>query len=398
MAFGLDNWDRWDYANWGNNRLIYTGGRILLGLVMASMAFTSLPLLGLVAVAATGLLQGFIIWRDQKQHEEKLLQDYRHEIAAKLNLNPAEVTVRDLHTIADGDPEMGLQGNSILKEAVNRNGTRQIVRLVSTIASALSVFAVFLMLPSETIQAISKAYGELLQAVSFKVLGKDSGIFWRPIGAMLASGIGMSMFNYIYDYFGEKAAGLDQRSASSYIREIRHDLSKGMEITYERVFGVFVAADTALSGAIAREFGAPYEQLSAINQAQALIKYGKHYPILEVTKDLNNHQIDANELAFVAVGQKSGVPRYESPRKHIPLEIRALQELGMNLSLTPELPPAMQRVNAAVVEVDGPANDNRTASFVDRVGGARRDTALSHVERLEKQRELAALRDKDTTR
>lgn len=215
---------------------------------------------------------------------------------------------------------------------------------------------------------------------------------------MLASGIGMSIFNYIYDYFGEKATGLDQRSASSIVREIRHDLSKGIEISYERVFGVFVASDPALANTIAREFGAPYEELTPINQAQALITFGKHYPILELTKDLNNRQIEANELTFAAVGQKSGVPRHEAPRAYIPAEVMALQEISLNMGVAPELSPALQRTAMMPPEVTGPANDNRTISFVDRVGGSRRDAPLSHVERLERQRELAKLADKEPKR
>lgn len=388
----LRNWNKQDYANWGKNRLIFTGGRILLGLVLGAAAALgwNIGLLGLVALGCTTLLQSVIIWRDQKQHEERLTQDYRDEIAGKLNLSPAQVKVHDLHTVANGDPEMGLPGNDVLKEDINRSGWHQLMRLGATIASAAVMLTAFLLIPESTMTWITHGYQQVLQTITFGLLGSSEGHIWQPVSAMLFSGIGMSILNNLFDYGFEYVAGMNQRTTAAYIRDIRTDISKGKDISYEQVFSVFVAADKVLANTIKQEFGNAYEQLKPIEQAQALLKYGKHYPIVELTDKLNSRVIEPNELAFAAVGQKSGVANNAAQSYSQSHSVAHHVGPGLLVDIAPETTNIAAQDNALMAPSPPIANDNRHTSFVERIGQQNKgDQSLSHVQRLEQSRQIA---------
>ena len=75
---------------------------------------------------------------------------------------------------------------------------------------------------------------------------------------------------------------------------------------------VFASANPVLAAEIESRFGEPFHKLSAATKDRVLEKIGPQYNIEELTNDLNNRHIRAQELAFAVAGQQSGVPRLES--------------------------------------------------------------------------------------
>lgn len=394
----------WDIVHWVKGRAMYMAGRGLLSmaLILAAsyMPFTvGLTPFSMVAVAATGLLQGALIWRDQRRHEDRLLQEYRGEVAAKLGRDPAQVTVGDLHTVANGAPEAGLESNPVISEAINHNSKKQLVRMMTTVVSAILTFGGLLLFAGAVIpgvESVAQSYADLI--------GSANPI--QVVGAMLVSGTGMGIVNGMLDRVAEPILRLNKKPANHYIREIRKAMKRNKLIAQEQVFGVFVAADSVLSNVIKEAYGKDYHKLSSAEQSEAMAYFGSDYHLAELTDDLNNRQIEADELAFAAVGQRSGVPRKPLPQElqEEKSELEAAKE-ELIQAVSQDYEQAKEGAKhvgdsaghfVSKVREEGATNDNTHKSFAERVGAKKTEPHRSHAERVLASRS-AELEDRDIT-
>lgn len=93
------------------------------------------------------------------------------------------------------------------------------------------------------------------------------------------------------------------------VRAIADQISLGGRISSTRVFSVFVQADAELAEAIHAKYNNEYEQLSIAQKREVVAQCDGKYHIYAVTDDINAGRILPTELAFLAYGEKSGVPR-----------------------------------------------------------------------------------------
>lgn len=362
--------------NFVKDRLVYMTGRGLMSMAFLGLALAvpgiGLTPLALTAIGLTGVLQGALVWRDQRRSEEKLINEYRDEIAARTGVNPERVGLEDLRTVAYGDEEQGIEENVVLRQAIERSGQKKLLRLGSTILSAVvALTAVSLFMPPEALHGLA----EWVRQSTGGWLASNTTIF----GAMLVSGTGMGLLNNFFDYVGEPVLGLDVPTAHSQIKAMNLDISRNKQVSKERVFGVFVAADQVLGRAIEEAYGKPYYRLSIIEQQHATNEFGRHYPIEQLTHDINARQVQPDELAFAAVGQQSGVKRVDTPKA-----------MGEERSAVDEAVDMVRgafagrdaRTEAPVIAKPEPeAVPAPAASFAERYARKTEDGPLKHAER-----------------
>lgn len=378
-------------SNWVKNRFIYMTGRGLLSMVLLFGASLFVPG-GTIGLGAIGLivgvtagLQAFVTYREEQAGEQAIVSEYREEIATRLGIHPAGVGKEHLQLLANGSLNRNIEPNAVLYQAIQQNQNKHLLRFVTTGFSAFAMASV-LMIPG-----LVESLGSMIQNLT-------GGSFFEPrvpgvAAAMLISGTGMSWLNTALDQIGDRVMGLNRPTAHELIVRMKDGLERGRAVTKEQVFGVYVAADAGLAHAIEERFGKRYDQLHPQVQAQALEHYGAGYQIEQITRDINNRQIQVTELGFSAAGQASGVPR-----RAVPKPVTREQERSQSTHL-------IQEVRAALAGSAGkkkPANDNQhqfakhfqptesaKQSFVERVGGEREADAQSFIQREQQRRDGA---------
>ncbi|MCI5049883.1 MAG: hypothetical protein MRY32_06090 [Rickettsiales bacterium] len=382
-----------DIFDWVKGRVMYMTGRGLLNMVLLGAALTipniSLSVFFVVAAVATGVLQGALIWRDQYRHEGRLVQDYRDEIAAKLGKDPTQVGRSDLHEIAHGDRHTGLPPNPFFKQALDQNGRRSLVRMVTTAASLFATVGAFFMLPAEVLSYVVESFQGLYTGAG--LAPSNLTVF----SAMVASGTGMGIINSVLDRTAFAALDIDHDTANKCVRDIRRKVRKNKIVKEIDTFGVFVAIDPILHSTIEESFGKEYAKLTEVEQQHAMERYGSYYPIKEITRDLNTKQIEADELAFLSVGQHSGVPKKQP--QVLGKEKGDLEELGEAIEETIEESLAEDPDKQASHH---PANDNaHKGSFVEKYAQQPRAAqGLSHAQRIRMEEALRDLQKNQPTK
>lgn len=410
------SWAQYLYS-YIKNQSIVTAGRWLMSLTMIGLAFSPSVAVAFVVVGVSALLQGGITWLKQRDAENQLVVDYRDELSAKTGIDPSKLTTKELDLVAYGDRDKGIEANPVLAQAVERSGNRKFMSWGTLVVAAFATMALFLPFLSD-IENVVKPL--LAQAKIFLepygltgVVPQHAGVFTM----MLVSGTGMGLLNNVFERVTERVIGLNRRTAHEQIQEIRRDIDKNQIIIPQQVFGVFVALDPKLDQQIRAMFIRPYEKLNVEEQHDALLIFGRHlqnpqlghHSIASLTRDLNNRQIEADELAFAVVGQDSGVPRLEKPQprgkpkseieefvqevkqvvkgqkryeaEEKRAEVRQQQELVAEAASNDNVPGFAQRFVP---------RESGVTSHVERAGVAPRDTQSSHLER-EMQRLIAKL-------
>lgn len=402
------SWAQYLYS-YIKNQSIFTAGRWLLSLTMIGLAFTnaSLPVAFLV-VGFSGLLQGGVTWLKQHDAENQLVADYRDELSAKTGVEISKLTTKELRMVAYGDADKAIEANPVLAQAIERSSNRKFMSWSTTVAAAFATMALFLPFLTDIEKVVEPLLNQAKVVLDTYNLGfaipKHPGIFTM----MLVSGTGMGFLNNVFERVTERVIGLNRRTAHEQIQEIRRDIDKNQIITPQQVFGVFVAIDPSLDQQIQAMFRRPYEKLNLEEQHDALLVFGRdlqtpllnHHTIASLTRDLNNRQIEADELAFAVVNQNSGVPRLETPRprgkpkselQEFVQEVR--QVVKGQKRYDAEEQRAQERHQQELAEQSA-SNDNvpgfaqrfvpresGATSHVERAGLAPRDTTHSHLER-----------------
>ena len=392
-----------DIYNYFKNQALYITGRGLMSAALITAAFIPASLSTVVLIASgTALLQGWVTWRRQSQKEDQMVKDYREEIAARLGIKESEVTANELHIVAYGDPSRGLEGNYVLAQSLERSGQRKLVGLLSTVASAFITMGAVILF-ADTISSWLKPLHEYLRG-TLQLGFVQPELKWFSL--LLVSGTGMSLMNNVIDYGVEWTMGLNRRTAHSLTRDIKRDIEMNKTITQEQVFGVFVAANPGLDRTIENAYGKPYYELRSDQKTHALHQYGGIFQnpavvkrtIAQLTQDLNNRQIEADELVFAVVNQESGVPRLKEaqPVGKEKSEVRQMQQ-ELTMALRGEHKSAAEHsrdVQRDIQLQEEIANDNQHGfaarfaprdtnhqSHAERVGHQDKTPTMSHVQR-----------------
>lgn len=369
-------------VNWFKNRFIYMTGRGLLGLGL----FTAVGLAGLGstalmvgAIVGTVGLQTFMTWRNERRGEERLVTAYREEVAAKLEMPFDQVKLEHLRDVAFGHPELGLDPNPVLQQALERNSKRHVMQLATSALAGVVTLGTFAAAVGFTGLDIQHSIGEFQNQVYRSIAGVGelmTSTLPRLAGTMFIAGTGMGIFNQLFDQIGNRLLGMERATTNQLIMDIKLDMERGKIIPKERVFGVFVSANEQLDQQIETAFGKTYEKLTQRQQHLALLEFGKGLNITQHTYDINHRLVEPEELAFTVVGQSSGVPRKEESR---------LREEAMKETTTKDI---LQEVSRAITGKDTqsePANDNQP-DFAKRFAPRKSEQQQTHAERVAAER------------
>jgi len=287
--------------SWFKNQLIYLSSRqvLTLGVVpfllavgfgfepQSQTAFAATAGFDATAAwSAFGIMLGltvpvqyYIGHRKQKAVEERLVDEYRNEIAAQVGVPEKEVTREHLHEVADGSPQKGVRANPVLEQARDRESSRQLLRMITlggAAAITVGAFMGFAQLPfvqEHVIGNIQSLANSASTMLGFQPAGQSAPI----LTAVLFSGTVLNLINSTLDRLAEGLFGLNQKTAHEQVRDIRRDMNRSRTITKEQVFGVFVAANPGLSTMIEAIYDKPYYKLSADEQQEVLSVYGRPY-------------------------------------------------------------------------------------------------------------------------
>lgn len=271
-----------------------------------------------IVVGASSLLSEW----DHVHEKDRIREEYENEISARLGKPTVDLKNKDLE-------KMGQQ-NAVIGEAIKRSRWK---RNLSIGINAITI-------------------------VAAAAAGLAAANFLLPVGAALAAkaivGAAASIPTFLaiegtLRHVGEKRLGLrepsiskvtknparqDELSLPSQIKYIEHLQARvntkkpETYVSQEQVFKIFLKANSDVADRIKAENGNQFSKLSAEQKMLVLDKVGKEINLEQITADINNGAIRAQELAFMVQGESSGVPRREAPR------VTALEKAHANLEHT----------------------------------------------------------------
>lgn len=347
-----------------------------LGGIVAGGTLAGLTTIGLAAGVSAALTQ-----MDYVHRRDNIKDFYKEEIAAKLGKPLNKVTVSDLELIAKNNGVINDEMKQIRKQRTFGVG-------LSFIASMASLAMVTLALPAIAAAAATIGIGIPLAGAA---------------GFAISAIVGLVTYNGVKNplhHLADKAFNLDYKTTHDHIVFLQHEREAGKDISREEVLGVFAAANPQLDRMIAQKIGRHYDNLSHDDKKLAVAEFGKFIPLDKITDGINLGKINVTELAFSVEGDISGVengrPVAEEKKGLIKGLMTTLAKPFSRASAE-----ASVRVDSRQLEINAIAqatsvqasqaveSDKRSAAkpFVERLGLAKRDQSMSHVERLEQGRD-----------
>lgn len=268
---------------------------------ISPVAFTVLPFV--VFPLAFGV-NAWVNYGNQKFEERKLLSHYRDEISTVLGVPKEQVTLEHLKAVAYGDDTLGVPGNAVIAQHLDRVGQRHWMKNINNLAATGVSMVTFFALPW-----LFSLGGNSPGATSTFVgawLGLDAAALSK-VGALgFASGFVTLGMGKIFDVVTSNVMGYAQPSVHEVIGGMRAQLAQGKAVQPEQVFALMVQADPGLAALVEQQFGQPYIALSAKQQHTATVQLGDTHQVAKIAELINSRQMQVDELAFLLVGQKSG--------------------------------------------------------------------------------------------
>lgn len=258
-----------------------------------------------VVVGASAMLSEW----DHVHEKDKIREEYENEISARLGKPAAELKNKDLEKISEQ--------NSAIGEAVKRSRWKRNLSIAVNTVAIAGAFAIALTVAGAAAEAFTlgliakAAIGVAASAASF--LAIEGSL--RPLGEKKLGLREPSISKVTKD-----PSRQDELSLPSQIKYIEHLQSRVNPkkpetfVSQEQVFKVFIKANPQVAGQIRAENGNDFSKLSPEQRVLVLQKASKDINLEQMTADINNGVIRAQELAFLVQGETSGVPRKEAPR------------------------------------------------------------------------------------
>jgi hypothetical protein len=260
---------------------------------------SQLPIVGLTV----GLpIKAAVSSMEHYHREDAILEKYREEIAAHFEIDMEEVTHDNLRILAFGNPKNGDPPQPFFEEILKKNDTSRWVDLGANIgAAALTMSFVF-----AAGAKVAGAISGLASGSGIALLAAGSNpLIVGAIGLSLATAMVVHAIDFVITEVAKDAIGIKDKT--SY--EMIEDLSRQKrQITQDKVMSVIANIDKGLKAEIISDYGAPYNALTLAERSKVLERYGKDLHLEEYTAKINSGAINVKELAFIAVGQSSGVP------------------------------------------------------------------------------------------
>jgi hypothetical protein len=247
---------------------------------------------------------------------EGIRSEYENEIAAKLKISPNRVTKAELETVAEENPA--------LKDALRRSRWRRNLEIVVNTVTMVAVLA------------LAMHFGPIIATTLMGGASAMAAAGAIGIGIKLAVTGSIGFLGYMacetgLNALGETALNLREPELREVHQQpyLQHELSLPGQVRYleqlqtrrapiseAQIFTVLVTAKPELAAQIQSYYGIAFGELSAMSQKEAMERFGQAYDIAGLTQDINKRLVRAQELAFIAYDQSSGVPKLELPSKN----------------------------------------------------------------------------------
>lgn len=249
---------------------------------------------------------------DHVHEKDKIREEYENEIATRLGKPAADLKNKDLEKVGE---QNAVIGEAIKRSRWKRNLSITVNAITIVAAATAGIAAASFFMPGAAVGAAAIATKALIgAAASIPAFLALEGTL-RPLGEKKLGLREPSIGKVTRD-----PSRQDELSASSQIKYIEHLQSRVNQkkpetfVSQEQVFKVFLKANPEAADRIRAENGNDFGKLSAEQRILVLQKAGKEVNLEQITADINNGTIRAQELAFIVQGDSSGVPRKEAPR------------------------------------------------------------------------------------
>jgi hypothetical protein len=253
------------------------------------------PSLGQLAIVggASGI-SAALVQLDYYHKKTSLVEEYKEELAMKLNKSPKDLSASDIDLIAKGDPKKGIVRNSVIAEEL---GKAKKERNIGVVFSFIATMAALALVP-----ALMPAAPGLLE------LAGASGA--QLLQLATNTGVGLLIYNAVkmpLHWIGSKIFGLDKHTTHDRIEHIKLDREAGKVISQEQVLSIFAHARSDVNDLIVNRYGLPFDELVLSEKQRAVAEIGQLIPLERITSDINRGKVNVSELAFAVDGQISGV-------------------------------------------------------------------------------------------
>ncbi len=260
--------------------------------------------------------------------EKNLLNFYRDEAAALLEVDPEAVTISNLRQLAEGNPKLGFPANPGLQSELDAYDKELNYDLISTAAGAAITGVLMVSLGGAGLQALNDSLinsgGPLESAVDW--IRNSAPVALKFTGATLVAGLvnaatKFSVRGLLQDVNEVKSERVT--TAHEAVKDLDLEIKRGNAVTPMQVFGAMVAANTQLAQEVQRQFGAHYEDLPASAQEEAIQQFAHVEQINQLARDVSGRNIRPQSLIFLALGQEKAVIRKEGIQPTYQEEMRA---------------------------------------------------------------------------
>lgn len=309
----------------------------------------------IIGLGAMGAICAAISQMDYRYALDEIKSLYRDEVAAKLGKSADGVTIKDLETLAKGDPEHGIEHNQVLADILDKQRKHRTLGVVMSIVASIATFSILHLAMAAT------------------------GAHAVGAAAMIAEGlIGVATYKAIktpLEWISHHRLGLHHQTTHERICDLQRAHDDGKVISQEQVLDVFVSANKGLQEMIVADYGAPLHSLPLEKRAQAIADIDAMVPLKELTENINNGSYKIAELAFAVEGQVSGANHQRTEEK-----------IGLLEGLINKLRNKKQEIDTLTHQDIAPVMHETKPSFTERLKFGKADTHLGHVERLNQER------------
>jgi hypothetical protein len=275
------------------------------------------PLANVWGLGASYAISAFKSYTDYKFEEDRLKNFFEPELAAKAGKTSGLATIQDLHSAA--------QENPILEQAIKRNKT---IGWLSFGSGSIAVTGAVL--------ATMAVFGAPFIAPTMAVVSVASVVMGLAIGMAVGLPVFMAVEKLAMST-GKKMLGLTEPTLYEQLRDIERMQARHQDISQSHVFSLFCNANPSIAAQVESAYGAPYATLPDDKKRHALINLGPEINLEATTEKLNDGKIiRGQELAFLAFGDRSGVPELDAPHRTV------IERLHTELAKTQEHVGALQ--------------------------------------------------------
>jgi hypothetical protein len=259
------------------------------------------------------------------EREDKILKNFREEIAASFGIDAQEVTHDHLRSLAYGNTKLGIEPQPFFHEILERNDKNRWIDIGANL-SAAAVGIGFVALKGGTILT---AISEFAGASTIGLLAANPAVVGF-IGLSLAAGAIVHAMDYVCSSLVKTAFAERDITAYEMLEHFAKQKERGIALSQDQVMSVFTKIDKSLHHEIITDYGAPYRVLPEATRREVLDKYRDALHINDITDKINAGTVKINELAFLGAGAPSGVPE-RTPEQVAAMQAESERGLGEKL-------------------------------------------------------------------